>query len=240
MWQPLSWLDERLRPAARLRRALAQAEAGQGARAFPVLARAASKGNAVAQFRLGRGYLEGLGVPRSRAEASRWLLLAAKGGHTEAQFLLATLFAYGSTSSEAALLGGDGCADAPDHGSATHWAQQAMAGGSTEAVALLAYLLSSGPDGTRNRVEADRLYAQAARAGSAQGALGHGLALLRRTESRWAARAAASYLGRAAKAGLPMGIFLSGVVHEQGIGLAADKAAAAELFRQAAERGLPK
>ena len=58
-------------------------------RAFPLFARAARAGIAEAEFRVGRCYLEGAGVPPSRAGGRRWLERAANQGYVEAQALLA-------------------------------------------------------------------------------------------------------------------------------------------------------
>src|ERR1700727_507551 len=77
--------------AAALRRAVRLTDKGDRRAAFPLLARAARAGNAEAEFRIGRCYLEGSGVPPSRGEGIRWLEKAATQGYVEAQALLATL-----------------------------------------------------------------------------------------------------------------------------------------------------
>ncbi len=53
-----------------------------------LLERVASLGLAEAQFRLGRHYGRGIGLPKSQPEAVSWYLLAANQGHAEAQFYL--------------------------------------------------------------------------------------------------------------------------------------------------------
>jgi TPR repeat protein len=78
-----------LRPESALRRAIRLLDEGKAARGFKLLARAARAGVTEAQFRIGRCYLRGSGVPASRAEGARWLETAATAGHTEAQWLLA-------------------------------------------------------------------------------------------------------------------------------------------------------
>ena len=60
-------------PAAALRRAIRLIDEGKAVAAVPLLARAAKAGIAEAEYRLGRCYLEGMGVPPSRAAAARWL-----------------------------------------------------------------------------------------------------------------------------------------------------------------------
>ncbi len=70
----------------------AWAVAGQSAPPVPedmrILKAAAETGSAEAQFLIGLQYLDGHGVKRNRAEATKWLRAAAEAGHVEAQFAL--------------------------------------------------------------------------------------------------------------------------------------------------------
>src|SRR6478752_8410536 len=84
-----------LSPAAALRRAKPLIEQGDMKQAFPLLSRAARAGIAEAEHRVGRCYLEGTGVPPSRADGARWLERAANRGYVESQALLATLAIHG-------------------------------------------------------------------------------------------------------------------------------------------------
>ena len=86
-----------------LRRGVRLAEQGQMKRAFPLLVRAATAGIAEAEFRVGRCYLEGVGVPASRAQGARWLQRAGDQGYVEAQALLATLYIHGMASDASSL-----------------------------------------------------------------------------------------------------------------------------------------
>ena len=81
-----------------MRRAVRLTEQGDAKQAFPLLTRAARAGIAEAEYRVGRCYLEGAGVPPSRAEGARWLERAANQGYVEAQAQLATLFVHGLAS----------------------------------------------------------------------------------------------------------------------------------------------
>ena len=54
-------------PAAALRRGIQLSERGRAAAAFPLLTRSANAGLAEAEYRVARCYLEGSGVPPSRA-----------------------------------------------------------------------------------------------------------------------------------------------------------------------------
>src|SRR5674476_586003 len=57
--------------------------------------RRAEKGDANAQFVLGRKYDIGKGVPQDYAEAAKWYRMAAEQGHAEAQFNLGMLYDEG-------------------------------------------------------------------------------------------------------------------------------------------------
>ena len=57
-------------PSGALRRAIELSEQGKALEAFPLFARAAKAGLPEAEYRVARCYLEGVGVPPSRAEGS--------------------------------------------------------------------------------------------------------------------------------------------------------------------------
>src|ERR1700722_8223327 len=89
-------------PSAALRRGVSLTEQGDVKQAFPLLTRAARAGIAEAEYRVGRCYLEGTGVPPSLVEGVRWLERAANQGYVDAQARLATLSIHGlATSAEA-------------------------------------------------------------------------------------------------------------------------------------------
>ena len=110
-------------------------------------------------------------------------------------------------------------------------------GGSADGQALLGYILTSGPENLRNLDEALSWYQKSAAAGCPQG---HSA-----MRCRWRATATdpdkqaevTDHLRRAADAGLPTALYLLGMIDERGLGVPADPAAAAELYRQAAEKG---
>jgi TPR repeat protein len=89
-------LDRLISPRAALRRATRLTQQGKLRRAFLLLSRAAQAGLAEAEYRVGRCYLEGGGVPPSRADGLRWLGRAAAHGYVEAQSLLAMLLIQGT------------------------------------------------------------------------------------------------------------------------------------------------
>ena len=101
----LDRLPVALSSAAALRRAVRLIDQGNAKQAFPLLSRAARAGIAEAEYRVGRCYLEGAGVPPSRTEGARWLERAANQGYVEAQAQLATLAIHGLTASADSWIG---------------------------------------------------------------------------------------------------------------------------------------
>jgi uncharacterized protein len=115
---------------------LALALAAQAARpmkweSLMLVKAAAEKGDHEAQFLLGLQYKVGDGLPRDRAEATKWLRRAAESGHADAQYALGDLLAEPAE---------DGAAG--DQGEAMKWWQAAAAQGQPEAKARLAPLLA--------------------------------------------------------------------------------------------------
>ena len=72
---------------------------------FRHYARAARGGLAEAEYRVGRCYLEGSGVPPSSVEGVRWLERAANRGFVAAQAQLAGLYVQGLGAGQAAKAG---------------------------------------------------------------------------------------------------------------------------------------
>ena len=198
-----------LTPGAVLREAFAAAEAGRLQDVFPVISAAAQKGDRRAQYWVGKGYLEGRGVPHSRVTATQWLTRAAEGGQREAQSVLAALYLTGASKAEGRLGGASVFADdgatEPDFGQAARWARPAAEGGSADAQALLAYLMTSGPEEMRDLPAAMDWYRKSAEAGCAQGSLGLALAILRDAKDDADRAKAAAEMAKAAALGSAAG-----------------------------------
>jgi len=158
----LSLLDRfisSLSASAALRRGIRLADQGRRAPAFALFARAARAGVVQAEYRIGRCYLEGSGVPASRNDSLHWLNRAAAQGHIDAQWLLAALHIHEAGAREgwediadgssAATLFSAGQVWRPDFVAAEKWARQAAEHGSADGQAVLAYILSSGPESMR-------------------------------------------------------------------------------------------
>jgi TPR repeat protein len=222
-------------PSARL--ALAETLAGRDdhAAAFRLFAKAAQAGLPRAQYRLGRCYLLGLGVPLSIAEALRWLRRAGEAGDTAAQNQLAGLALQGASDRAGAGLFDAGRRDA-DFERAEYWCRRAVASGSAEAKALLAFILTAGPEQQRDPAAAAILYRESAQAGWSRGQLGSAITLLQAGTSEAAVRAA-SLLRSAAADGVAAAHHLLGVLAESGLVGPVDFAAAAASYQQAATLG---
>ena len=62
---------------------------------FDAMSKQANQGDPAAQYRLGRMYYFGDGVPENREQAARWHAKAADQGHAEAQYVLGLLYSAG-------------------------------------------------------------------------------------------------------------------------------------------------
>ena len=242
VWRPLESVQAVFSPTAALRRGTTLMAAGKTGPAFQLYARAGRTGLAEAEYRVGRCYLDGVGVPPSRPEGIRWLERAADHGHVEAQSQLAIIYLHGAAGApepkSAARLFDIGDIADPNYAAAMQRARMAAESGSGEAQALLAFILSSGPQDMRDLNEADLWYERSAAAGCPQGMLGHALALNRKGGGETAQREVAmQLLGKAAEAGLPAALYALGVINEGGLGATRNEAAAAEFYRRAAEKG---
>jgi len=248
----MSWM-QRLRrgcralpgqPAARLAYGVVLVEDGRHRGAFRQFARAAHRGLPAAQYRLGRCYLLGLGVPSSPDAALSWLMRAAEGGDHEAQALLASLAMQGISGADAGFLEAASryVGRPPDYQAALKWGTPAADGGSAEAQAVLGYIMTSGPDELRDARRAAHYFRLAAEGGLAQGQLGWALALLRGDAAPNEApkngpAEVHRLLTAAAGAGLPAAHFTLGLLAEHAEVGAGRLAVATAHYRDAAERG---
>ena len=223
-------------PSARFARAEMLASRNSHASAFPLFAQAARAGRRHAQYRLGRCYLLGLGVPRSIGEALRWLLRAAEAGETAAQTQLASLALQGVREHGTTGLFDDVCHEA-DFERAEYWCRKAVASGSAEAKTLLGFILTAGPEDRRDQAAADNLYRESAEAGWSRGQLGLAVSLLR-DGSQISAVRAVELLRSAAADGVSIAHHLLGVLAESGLTGEVDFVLAADRYHQAAQLGL--
>ncbi|WP_367160461.1 tetratricopeptide repeat protein [Kozakia baliensis] len=230
---------------AKLRYGIFLIEVGDDpAKGFALLSALAKQNVVEAQFRVGKSYLEGLGVPPSLEDGTRWIRRAAQAGHVQAQFILATLYTIGfpegfDENSTTLLTNVAQLPKTPDFHQAAIWARKSAEAGFPDAQALLGYVLTNGPADLVQPSEGREWFEKAAKAGSAQGSLGLGMALLygeeRREEDKQRGIAA---LEKATAAGLATPFYLLAQIHEHGNGKERDLGAAARCYQEAAERGI--
>jgi hypothetical protein len=228
----------------RLRRARRLADDGQTVQAFALIAPLAKRGLPEAQLRVARAYLQGQGVPVNRAEAVRWTERAAQAGLTEAQTLIASLRLserHAAVANATTVARNDKSETDRNTGNLeteVYWAKLAAEAGNADAKALLAYLHAAGPQEMRDPARSEVLYRESAASGSPQGALGHGLVLLRTANDEVSRCEAVSWIQKAAEADLPFAFYLLGLFHEQGFGVERSGPTAVKFYRRSAERGI--
>jgi TPR repeat protein len=225
-------------PAAQCARAEALADRESHALSVALFARAAGAGLARAQYRLGRCYLLGLGVPPSTPEGLRWMRRAGEAGDTAAQTQLAALAMQGVSDRDLGSLFAAAGAEPgePDFERAEYWCRLAAASGSAEAKGLLASILTGGPEEMRDAAAGEALYRESAEAGLARGRIGLAMILLQDGSCAGATQARELLLAAAAD-GVAIAHHLSGMMAESGAGGPVDPAAAAASYKVAAEMG---
>ncbi|MGP6086808.1 SEL1-like repeat protein [Antarctobacter jejuensis] len=199
--------------------------ARDAAKAAELLTKAATRGDAAAQYLLGLLYRAGEGVEQDGQAAFNWLLAAAEQRHTEAQKALAQGFLSGPQEVRNVAEG-------------ERWMRAAASEGDPEAQLRLAMLLDDPESGVTNRVEALDWFRRAAELGHplAQRMLGtrylqgDGVAADPQEAFRW--------LTSAAEAGDAGAMTNLGFAFASGTGTAQDYAQAARWYNRASELGL--
>lgn len=105
------------------------------------ISKSAERGDADAQFKLGRMFYLGKGMPQDYAEAARWYRKAADQGHADAQCYLGSLYAVGQ-------------GVAQDYTEAHRWFRKAANQGQVEAQKTLSYMYDKGLGVPQDRAEA--------------------------------------------------------------------------------------
>lgn len=234
-------------PQAKLAYALQLLDGENAVRGVQLLGQLAKDGVVEAKFRLGRAYLDGKGAPPSLEEGARWMLQAAEAGHSEAAFILATLYTIGLPEGFEIRgeTGGLDLSVRPEQGprisdfhQGKYWAHKAAVENFADAQALLGYILTNGPEELRDLAQAREWYQKSAQAGCSQGHLGLAFALLNDAETDEQRQYAARHFLEASKGGLGTAFEFLGRMSEAGIGLPQSMSAAAEYYRQGAEQNV--
>jgi TPR repeat protein len=176
------------------------------------IGKAARAGDAAACHRLGSCYSAGLGVPRNAQAAVNWFLRAIDRGYAASATPLARLFLARE-----------------EYAQASRWAQKAAASGDREAMSLLGTMYKAGHGVKKDRAEAKRWFAEAAKRGHA--AATYELAAM--SEGR---KAFELYV-KAARAGDGRACLEMGHFHRKG-SLVSKNYREAELWYRRAEKGM--
>ncbi len=230
-----------LRPAAALRRVDRLSSADRSREAIRLLSRLARFHVPAAQLHLAHAYLEGVAVPGSRQDAIIWCEMAARAGLVDAQCLLPALHLSGPANPHTyELFSGriSHVTSDPYLGRALHWATKAAAGGSADAKAILAHIHAYGPDGFHDPERSATLYHESAEEGSAKGAFGYGMLLMRQPAQAAIGGQAVHWIRKAADAEIPSANYIYGYMCEHGIGLSKRPAEAALFYERSARRGI--
>ncbi|MBT6462129.1 MAG: sel1 repeat family protein [Opitutae bacterium] len=194
-------------------------------RAIPVLEKAATEGNAPAQYNLGVACAEGLGVRQDYRKAAEWFQKAADQGDTRAQFRLGRM-----------SLQGRGVAR--DDAQAIQWFTKAANAGHPRAQSHLGAMYVRGIGGTKDIHAALRWLQAAARQGESEAqvdlAIMHMLGMGDLPENP---EAATRWLAQAAEKGHPFAQYELGVAYRSGIGVERNfEEAARWIHKSAAQR----
>ncbi len=187
----------------------------------------AEKGNAEAQYNVGRMYFKGEGVAQEYAEAKKWWLQAATQGLPIAQYCLGLMYA-------------DGQGVAQDYLTAAFWFRGAANQGNVHAQAALGYLYYNGLGLACDYVEAAKWYRKAAEQGvaTAQSDLGLMYELGRGVSQDYTE--AVKWYRKAAEQGEAFGQLRLGLMYYEGRGgVPRLYTEAARLYKLSAEQGNP-
>lgn len=191
------------------------------AKAADLLTRAATRGDASAQYLLGLLYQNGQGVARDQDAAFNWLLAAAEQRHAMAQFSLAAVQFENN-----------------DQVEGLRWLRAAAGEGLTEAQIQLALLLDNPDSGATNRVEALDWFRRAAETGHVMAQRMLGTRYLQGDGVPADPQEALRWLTLAAKAGDAGAMSNLGYAFARGEGVPQDLEQAAGWYGMGAEHGL--
>lgn len=185
---------------------------------------AAEKGNADAQYMLGRMYRLSQGVATDNSSAAKWYRKAAEQGHADAQFFLGKMY-----------FEGEGVAK--DYAEAVRLYSRSADQGNVNAQLSLAMMYRYGTGVTQDYKAAAELYRKAAEQGNAiaQNTLGlfyekgYGVSLDYKMAAEW--------YGKAAAQGNSMAQANLGYLAQFGLGVPQNDAEAVRWYRKSADQG---
>lgn len=182
----------------------------------------AEKGDAKAQYELGRVYANGTGVEKNTMEALKWFRSSAEQGYAAGQNGLGWMYQFGEGVPE-------------DYQQALRWFRLAADQGEPKAMANLGKMYFRGNGVTEDRSESARLFRKAAEAGDAGGQV----ELAQAYANGWGVEQnmteAASWFRKAADQNLPDAQIELAQMYDEGRGVEQSHARASEWYRKSAE-----
>ena len=195
------------------------------ARAASLLTRAATRGDAPAQYLLGLMLQNGTGVEQDLDASFNWLLAAAEQQHAQAQFALSSAYLSGPEARR-------------DQEQGLRWLRTAASSGVVEAQLTLASMLDDPAGGMTNRRESLDWYRRAAELGHPIAQRILGTRYLRGDGTAADPQEAFRWLTMAAEAGDAGAMSNLGFAFASGTGTDQDLTRAEFWYRAASERGL--
>ena len=213
---------------------------GDHVAAFGYFARAANQGHAASQASVAFAYLHGRGVPASADAAISWFKRAATSGDVGAMEALARLTLEEScrVRHPEKQLGLYPSEPRPDLLTSRTWAAKAVDAGSAEARVILAGLLLLGRPDPEEIASAHEQLRQAVADGSSTGRLSLAVAMLAGKPTMEVRQEALDLIATAARAKLPLALYLQGVALEFCPENGPDIAQAVRLYAAAAAAGI--
>ncbi len=189
--------------------------------------KAAEKGNAEAQFKLGNCLYQGLGAEQDQAEAVKWFRKAAEQDLAKAQFNLGNSFYQGAGAEL-------------DYDEAFNWYRKAAEQGLAEAQYSLGICFYQGLGTEQDYAEAVYWFRKAAEQGHAIAQFNLGNCIGHELGAKRDDAEAVNWFRKAADQGLPEAQYSLGVCYAKGIGVKRNRAESRKWYRKAAEQGFPE
>jgi len=186
--------------------------------------KAAEKGNAEAQFKLGNCLYQGLGAEQDQAEAVKWFRKAAEQGLAKAQFNLGNSFYQGAGTEL-------------DYDEAVNWYGKAAEQGLAEAQYSLGICFYQGLGTEQDYAEAVYWFRKAAEQGHAIAQFNLGNCIGHELGAKRDDAEAVNWFRKAADQGLPEAQYSLGVCYAKGIGVKRNRAESRKWYRKATEQG---
>ena len=189
--------------------------------------KAAEKGNAEAQFKLGNCLYQGLGAEQDQAEAVKWFRKAAEQGLAKAQFNLGNSFYQGAGTEL-------------DYDEAVNWYRKAAEQGLAEAQYSLGICFYQGLGTEQDYAEAVYWFRKAAEQGHAIAQFNLGNCIGHELGAKRDDAEAVNWIRKAAEQGLAEAQYSLGVCYAKGVGVKKDRTESRKWYRKAAEQGFPE